>query len=233
MRLKKIMKQFGICSLLLVVLFFYTGCTNKNDDQYKFKEEYESLNNKDSGYKNYKYKKVSIEKNNNIEYLTSNELIYKIDNQETFIVYFGYNECPWCRSIVENLLKVAKDNKIKKIYYLDIKDLRDEKTLDKDKNIVINKKGTEDYYDILDRLDNVLDDYKIDDVYMKEKRIYAPNIVAIVNGEPQQKTEGIPENYKNPYIEMTKKQKKESYNLIKCAIKCTLENDDVCTKNSC
>ena len=42
------MKKITILALTLVVLFTLTGCTNKDTDAYKFKEEYEKINNQKS-----------------------------------------------------------------------------------------------------------------------------------------------------------------------------------------
>ena len=42
------------------------------------------------------------------------EEIVKILNEGTGVIYFGFNSCPWCRSMIETLLKVIDDNNIEK-----------------------------------------------------------------------------------------------------------------------
>jgi 23S rRNA pseudouridine955/2504/2580 synthase len=44
----------------------------------------------------------------------------KIENKETFVVYFGFSDCPWCRSVVEELIHVAKDLNVEKLYYAEV-----------------------------------------------------------------------------------------------------------------
>ena len=45
-----------------------------------------------------------------------------IENKETFYVYFGDELCPWCRSVIEKFIEVAKKNDVKKVYYVKIWD---------------------------------------------------------------------------------------------------------------
>ena len=91
---------------------------NNDTDSIKFKEEYESLNGKK--YKNKKIRDVKIEKDNPFVYKTAEEIVDLIENGESFIVYFGFSKCPWCRSMIETFIKTAKENNIDKIYYVDI-----------------------------------------------------------------------------------------------------------------
>ena len=50
------MKKIEIIVIAIISLFLLTGCVDKTTDAYKFKEEYESINNKDTGNGN-KYRK--------------------------------------------------------------------------------------------------------------------------------------------------------------------------------
>ncbi|MGI6607363.1 MAG: hypothetical protein ACOX1F_00060 [Erysipelotrichaceae bacterium] len=50
--------------------------------------------------------------------ITVDEVLEKIENGETFIVYFGYVECPWCNCVVPVLNEVSVENDMP-IYYLD------------------------------------------------------------------------------------------------------------------
>lgn len=205
----------------------------KETDAYKFKQEYESLNGQknDSGKK---YRTLNISKDNRIKYSTAKEIVSKIDHNESFVVYFGFAKCPWCRSMVENLLDLA-DEKSTDIYYVDVLDIRD--TLEvKNGKVEKTKEGSKYYMELLDRLDEVLSDYSLTDEDGKsydtnEKRIYAPNVVAIVNGYPEKLTEGISEELKDPYGKITDKMKKESKEQLQCIFKC-MEKAGICTKES-
>ena len=111
-------KKIIICVCILLVLlcgiFFITKNKGSNKDAIKFKEDYEAFNNKtNSSGKN--YRSVNIDKNNPFIYKTEDDIVNMINNKETFIVYFGFNTCPWCRSVIEELISVSKDLKMMRI----------------------------------------------------------------------------------------------------------------------
>lgn len=234
--MKKKLYILLVIVLLIGAFFIYykVNVIDKNTDAYKFKVEYESLNNKES-YKNNKYRELNIDKDNMIKYSSAKEVLDKINNNESFIVYFGFAKCPWCRSMIENLLSLAKQNN-EVIYYVDVLEIRD--TLEvKDGKVVVSKKGDTNYMKLLEKLDDVLDDYslEIDDVKYEtnEKRIYAPNVVAIINGKAVKKVEGVSEKLTNPYGKITDEMKKDSIDQLNCIFKC-LEELGVCKKpNAC
>ena len=111
------------------------------------------------------HRTVEIAKDNPIVISSAEEIIKKIENEESFYVYFGSSLCPWCRSVIEKAMEIANMNGISKIYYVDVWDkegneiLRDKYTLDDDGKAVKDIDGTEEYYKLLEYLDAVLDDY--------------------------------------------------------------------------
>ena len=232
------MKKIISILLIVVLMISVTGCVISNDikDSEKFKEEYESQNGKKSksGKEN---RKVSISEDNPFVYTTAEEISKKMDNKETFIVYFGFSTCPWCRSIIEELIKCAKDSKVDKIYYVDVLDIRDTKELDEDGTIKTTKEGTKGYKELIDKMSNVLSDYTTTkegkEISLEEKRIYAPNVIAVVNGKATKLEEGISEELKDPYMELTEEMKKYTYNSFKCIFKCLEEAETVCTTKAC
>lgn len=232
------MKKIISILLIVVLMISVTGCVISNDikDSEKFKEEYESQNGKKSksGKEN---RKVSISEDNPFVYTTAEEISKKMDNKETFIVYFGFSTCPWCRSIIEELIKCAKDSKVDKIYYVDVLDIRDTKELDEEGNIKTTKEGTKGYKELIDKMSNVLSDYTTTkegkEISLEEKRIYAPNVIAVVNGKATKLEEGISEDLKDPYMELTDEMKKYTYNSFKCIFKCLEETETVCTSKAC
>ncbi len=237
------MKNKGIVILLssllvlLVLLFTFNNTSDINKDSYKFKEEYESLNNKTREKDSKKIREVHIDINNPIKYSSAKDIVKKMDNGDTFVVYFGFNDCPWCRSIIENLIAVAKEKDIDTIYYVDIKDIRDEKVLT-DGKVSTKKEGSKSYMELIKKLDNVLGDYTLIDEENKEistgeKRIYAPNIVAVVNGKAEELTDGLSSKQDDPYMKLSKEMNNESKKKIECIFKC-LEKANVCTaKTTC
>ena len=223
--------------IIVLSLFLLTGCVDKNSDAYKFKEEYESINNKENENNGKKYRELSIPTDNPIEYATAKDIVEKINNKETFIVYFGFKECPWCRSIITELLNVASDKEVEKIYYVDVKDIRDVKEIDEDGNITTTKEGDKYYLELIEKLGEVLSDYTLtkdeSTIEVGEKRIYAPNVVAISNGKAIQMETGISEELTDPYGKLTKKIKKYAYNKFKCLIECLEEEATTCQKDMC
>ena len=187
--------------LLLLLVFLLTACTNK--DAILFKKDYESLNGlKNSNGKEYRV--VNIEKNNAFIISDAKEIIDKIENGESFYVYFGSKLCPWCRSVIEKAIQVSNNNGIDEIYYVDVWDdegkeiLRDKYTLDDDNNTVLVNDGTAEYFKLLEYLDDVLPEYEYAanknggaKLEKKKKRIYLPLFIYIAKGKPVRVTSGL------------------------------------------
>ena len=91
-------KKVVVASIIVLIVAILIGLLYINKvhstDSYKFKKEYEKLNNQknESGKT---IRKLSIPTNNLIKYSTVKEIVKKIENKETFVVYFGFAECPW------------------------------------------------------------------------------------------------------------------------------------------
>lgn len=194
-------KRFIFILFILIGLFVITGCSN-NKDSLKFKEEYESLNGTKTSYSDSNYRSVNLSKRNPFVYSTADDILDMINNKETFYVYFGSSYCPWCRSVIEEAINSSIDNKIDKIYYVDIWDgfhneiLRDTYEIDSEGNVRKTKNGTDTYYKLLKKFDNVLEDYTLTDdssheVNVGEKRIFAPNFIYVENGKAKRSTTGI------------------------------------------
>ncbi len=224
-----------IVLLVIGVLVFHPF--SKANDALKFKKEYESLNGTrlESGQK---VRSITIDRENPFIYKSAEEIVEMIDHQETFAVYFGFNTCPWCRSILPTFIEVAKDLKIESIYYVDVKEIRDTLTVDQEGKVQTTKKGSEGYYALLERLDAVLSDYSLQDASGKkvdahEKRIYAPNVISILKGTPQKITTGISDKQENGYMQLTKEMLKDTYQKIECVLNCLQDDKKMCTQKGC
>lgn len=203
------MKKIIILLLGIISIFIFTGCNSSTtEDALKFKEEYESLNGQAREKDGKEIRTISIPDNNPMIYKEANDIVSLMDNKETFLVYFGFSDCPWCRSVIPYLIEEAKNNNIKKIYYVDVKEIRDVLSISEEGKVIIDKEGTEGYYNLLKKLDNVLSDYNLVDsegnkIDTNEKRIYAPNIVVVKDGKAITLTSGISEKQTNGYMELT------------------------------
>mgnify|MGYP002853841427 FL=1 len=223
--------------LLAVITLSACGKVDKSSDAYQFKEEYESLNGQDNGNGN-TIRTISIPENNPFVYKSSDEIVTMMENKESFVVYFGFAKCPWCRSMIEQLIRSASDNNVKTIYYVDVLEIRDTYQLDEEGNLQKTNNGTEGYMSLIEKMGTVLSDYTLtnenkEKVEVGEKRIYAPNVVAVVNGKAEKMVEGISEKLEDPYAELTEEMKEDSYNSFKCLWECIQEGSNVCQKNAC
>lgn len=203
-------KIYKLITIVLVILAL-TSCTKK--DNVLFKENYEMLNGTTN--KNGKeHRTITIPKHNVITISSAKEIVKKIENEDTFYVYFGSTLCPWCRSVIEKAIEISNDNEIDKIYYVDIWDdegneiLRDKYSLDKDNIPVKEIEGTEEYNKLLLYLGDLLEDYtyELDGQKLSygEKRIYAPTFIYISKGKPIRMTTGISDKQNDPREELTK-----------------------------
>ena len=108
------MKKKLLVLLLVICLIPLFGCEKKKNDALKFKEEYESLNGTTT-YGDKTVRSVSIDSDNPFIYKETADIVSMIKKGDSFVVYFGFAKCPWCRSMIENLVAVSKELSIKKI----------------------------------------------------------------------------------------------------------------------
>lgn len=162
----------GVISLVCIKL---NGKDEKQvKDSIKFKEEYEKINDTVKP-------KVSLEDDNPFVYVSDEKIVDTL-KKGTGLIYFGFSNCPWCRNAVNVLQYVNAD----KILYFDLKDKRD--TYEVINGVLTKTKdGTKEYYEVLEILNDILDDYEIEDnsntYKVGEKRIYVPLVVGVLDGK--------------------------------------------------
>lgn len=239
MKNKKTIIAISILIILIVGGIFFFTTKNKSlseTDAIKFKTEYESLNGVTKNDKT--IRSITIPDDNPFVYQTADEIVEKINNKETFAVYFGFPNCPWCRSVIPTLIEVAKQQKVDKIYYVDVKDIRDTMELDEKNNPITTKKGSDGYYKLTEVLEEVLEDYTLTDknkntVKTGTKRIYAPNIVSIINGKATKLTTGISSKQTDAYMELTDEIKNDTKNQITEVLEEFTGNGGTCDPLGC
>ena len=216
------MKKILISLLIVVSLFTVAGCANKNSKA--FKEDYEKLNGT-TNKAGKEHRKVTIAEDNPFVEVSAEDIVKKIENKETFYVYFGSTICPWCRSVIESAIKIAKEKNIKTIYYVDIWDdeaneiLRDKYEV-KDKKLEKTVNGTASYNKLLNYFDSLLRSYSITDSDNKEydtgeKRIYAPNYFYIKDGKAVKLTTGKSDKLTDSRGELTDEIKADQEKLFR------------------
>ena len=225
------MKKYFIISLILV-LFLVSGCSKgsvsvkkEDSDEVKFKQEYESLNGK-SNDKDKVYKTIDISANNGIKYVDAKEVI-DILSSKSGVIYFGFPECPWCRNAIGVLLSARKEAKLDKIYYYNALKIRDVKHLDDANNVVEDKKGTEEYYKILELLGDKAEVYQgLNDDSIK--RLYFPTVVFVKDGKVLSIHSSTVDSQKDPYDSLSKSQKKELKKIYVDGMREVLSDEKVC-----
>ena len=227
---------FLVFLLMGVISLSVYDMKEKNvSDFLKFKEEYEGFNGEKNDY--FEYRNLSITEKNPIIYSSAEEIVQKIENNETFIVYFGDPECPWCRSVIEQAINSANENGISKIYYVRIWNgfhneiLRDVYELDKE-SPVLKVKGSVSYYKLLKYFDKLLKDYTLTNkdnktIQVNEKRIFAPSFIYVKDGNPLQLVDGISkkqESYNSTLTEEILSEEKELFDKF-------YQNTKTCSNN--
>lgn len=220
-----------LAAIVLVLNIQKVISNNGQTDGIKFKEEYEKLNGKknDQGKK---YREITIDSKNKMVYKTTEEVLNLIDKKKSFVLYFGFDTCPWCRSVVPTLASISKELN-QEVYYIDVKDIRDTFELDDDNKPKLVKKGSKDYSKLLEKLEPVLEDYTLTDsdnneIKVGEKRIYAPSIVSVIDGKAKELTTGISDKQTDGYMKLTKEMEKDTYNKIKKVLKQVSDKNNTC-----
>ena len=206
-----------VVSLLICILMSVTcfACAKTSEDALRFKESYESLNGL-KNKNNKEYRVVNIDKENPFVYATMEDIMERINNKESFVVYFGANWCPWCRSILPTFIEVMKENKIKTVYYVDVrpdndedKEIRNVYAINENGEIYLKHEGSVAYQQFIKVAQEVLPDYSSGEVesldgteWSGEKRVGAPNFVVVKDGVPTYMTTAISSLQDDPYMEL-------------------------------
>ena len=104
-------KKVSLLLIVFIMLISFTGC--KKNDALLFKEDYESINDKESK-SGKKHRSVTIDENNPFVISSAKEVVEKINNKDSFYVYFGSKICPWCRSVIEKAIETfTEENRTK------------------------------------------------------------------------------------------------------------------------
>lgn len=217
------MKKILLLTIITLSLVM-TGCKKDNKLALEFKNDYEELNGKENASGKI-HRTITISKDNKFEEVTPSEVLKKIENKESFYVYFGSRLCPWCRSVIEKADEISRNKKISKIYYVDVWD--DEGTeIFRDKYELVDGelkqtfKGAKEYKKIMNSINqDLLRDYTLTDtegniIEVGEKRIYAPNFVYFEKGKGIRLTNGKSEKQTDAREELTKKMLKDEENVF-------------------
>lgn len=209
----KIIAVVVLVGILLVLSFVI----NPKTDPIKFKEEYETLNGKLNAAGTKVYSDLKLSKTNTVKY-GSEEAIIDLIKNGTGVVYFGFPTCPWCRTMVPVLLELAEEENVL-VHYLNISGIRSSYVLEEDETKAkLEYVGTDNYYILLELLDSYLEDYTLtnkagEKIKTGEKRLFAPTVVFVKEGEIVGVHVGTVDSQEDPYVALTKEQKSELKNI--------------------
>lgn len=208
---KMILSMLIVIAISTITIISIFVLNKEANDSIKFKQEYENINDKINEKLKKKYIKLNIDKKNPMIYATYDEIIDLIE-EGTGIIYFGFPECPWCRSALPVLLDAAKELDIDKIYYFNALSLRDKKSLDEDGNILTEEKGTDEYKKIVNLLYSYLPVYEgLNDETIK--RLYFPTVIFINEGNIVGIHTSTVTSQKDPYKKLNNNQYQELKNI--------------------
>lgn len=110
------------------------------------------------------YRDYSAVDMNNIYYYATYDEVVEVLTAGTGIVFFGFPACPYCQVYAPVLDEVARDRSVDKIYYLNIKDMREQ--------------DTDEYKRLVEILDKYLE---VDDE--GNRKIYVPDTYFVKDGK--------------------------------------------------
>lgn len=226
----KVKIELGILLIIFLLssylIYNFVDSDTKNivtNEEIRFKEENEKLNGVYNDKINHYYMNVNILENSNVKYKNANEIIDILKNG-TGVIYFGFPECPWCRNLVPILVDTLNEYTMP-FYYYNAYEIRDNKHLDDNGDIVVDKEGTKEYYEIVDILKDYLGEYSgLNDNSIK--RLYFPTIVFVKEGKILYVHTGTLDSQEDPYVSLTDEQKNELANII--SVYATKVYDVVC-----
>ena len=175
---------------------------NIKPDAVKFKEEYEALNDKQIEGTEKTYKQIELSEKNPFLYASYEDVFKSLE--KTAVIYLGYPECPWCRNLVPLLAQASKKVGMGKIYYINMKEERNVLKLENGE-IVEEKKGSEGYNKLVQKLNDVLPVYEgLENDSLK--RIYVPYVFFVKDGKIVDTHTGTIDEQTDPYTTLTEEE---------------------------
>lgn len=110
-----------------------------------------------------------IDVNHIFKEVTVDEVLNKLQKEESFYLVMGFPECPWCQALMPVLNDVAKEYEDITVYYLNIKEIRDNK----------ESAGHEKYLELAEN-------YFVDAVDPDKDRLNAPTFIKVKSGQMRQ-----------------------------------------------
>lgn len=196
-------KRQLLAGLITAAALALAGCGGSDDP---FVNEYEELNG-ETNSSGTDYMEVDIPDDHRFVN-ASEEQIRELFEDGDGAIYFGFPQCPWCRNAVTVMDEAAKAVSLDEILYLNVFDIRDQKSLDDNGEIVVEEEGTDFYQYLLEEIGDYAPEYEgLEDP--THRRIYVPLVVIVVDGEVVGSHLGTVESQEDPYAGLSEEQHEE------------------------
>lgn len=174
------MKRIVLLILALAVLCA-AALAEEESGGARFKKEYEILNGQSDWEGTNTYRELEIPEELNIVYCDLAEAS-ELLRTETGIFYFGFPECPWCRTLVPVLIEAVNEtNYTGPIYYCNALYERNYLSLDDEGNTVVDEPGTDAYAAFIEEYGEYVSQYSGFDESVR--RLYFPTTMFVKDGE--------------------------------------------------
>lgn len=200
---------------LILVLMSLVGCSQQPalpaKDQ-SVKNAFEALNGQTAS-NGQPYLDVHIPEDNLFEPINKDDALQLLESG-TGVLIFEFPECPWCRNMMPVVNEAAKEMALDKLYTFNIREERDQIILGDDDELVIVNEGTEFYRKALELLGenaSVYDGLNDESI----RRIYAPTVFVIVDGEVLSSHVSTVDSQSDPFIPLTDAQHQELLDIYK------------------
>ena len=213
----------GLCVLLVIGLCIFLVINHKEEvltDAEKFKQDFEQYNGLTYEDTNESVIDVSIPSDNPFIYKTGKEIVDILNNEDAYIL-FGYSSCPLTRAAIETLIAAAEEENIATIYYVDIRDIRDEFVPGESIIPEQTKEGSEAYYEIVNFFGSRLDEYYVsseDGFYLYDtgvRRVLSPTLATVSGGRVIDMNQELVDSYTYNNEELNDEQKEELKDIYK------------------
>ena len=213
----------GLCVLLVIGLCIFLVINHKEEvltDAEKFKQDFEQYNGLTYEDTNESVIDVSIPSDNPFIYKTGKEIVEILNNEDAYVL-FGYSSCPLTRAAIETLIAAEEEENIATIYYVDIRDIRDEFVPGESIIPEQTKEGSEAYYEIVNFFGSRLDEYYVsseDGFYLYDtgvRRVLSPTLVAVSGGKVIDMHQELVDSYTYNNKELNDEQKEELKDIYK------------------
>ena len=116
-----------IIVLSTIIVLLSSALIYLNTDLFKETEVRNAIDNNVSQNIRFYREYPNVDQNNVYYYATYDEIV-QLFTSGTGIVFFGFSACPWCQVYAPVLDEVARERGVEKIYYLDIREMRENNT---------------------------------------------------------------------------------------------------------